>query len=120
VGDAGLAHVQPAKRLNHLIAEHTRITGAALETIAGFRELEILDLTGTQITDDGLRDLASLSKLRQLWLGQTAVTDAGLEHLKGLTNLEMLDVSGTQVTVEGFQRLKQALPRLKTEAAAAR
>ncbi len=46
VGDAGLAQVKPATHLNHLIAEHTRIADAALETIAGFRELEILDLTG--------------------------------------------------------------------------
>lgn len=117
VGDAGLACIKPGTHLNHLIAEHTRITDAALETIAGYGELEILDLTGTQITDAGLAHLRTLSKLRELWLGQTAVTDAGLEHLRGLRNLEMLDIRGTQVTREGFQRLKQTLPRLKTEAA---
>jgi len=117
VGDAGLAAVKRATKLNHLIAEHTRITDAGLETLAGFGELEILDLTGTPITDAGLAKLAALTKLRELWLGQTAISDAGLKHLRGLQTLEMLDIGGTQVTREGFERLKQALPRLKTEAA---
>lgn len=115
-GDAGLACIQSAAHLNHLIAEHTRITDAALETIAGCRELEILDLTGTQITDSGVAHLRSLTKLRELWIGQTAVTDAGLEHLRGLKNLETLDIGETRVTRPAFERLKQALPRLQTEA----
>lgn len=117
VGDAGLAGVKSAAKLNHLIAEHTRITDAALEAIAGCRELEILDLTGTPITDAGLAHVRALTKLRELWIGQTAITDAGLEHLGGLTHLETLDVGKTQVTRAGFERLKQSLPRLKTEAA---
>jgi len=117
VGDAGLACIQSAAHLNHLIAEHTRITDAALEMIAGCTKLEILDLTGTQITDSGLAHLRSLTKLRELWIGQTAVTDAGLQHLRELKNLETLDIGETRITREAFERLKQALPRLKTEAA---
>lgn len=117
VGDAGLAVVKSAAQLNHLIAEHTRITDASLEAIAECRQLEILDLTGTQITDAGLTHVQSLTKLRELWIGQTAVSDAGLQTLAGLQQLETLDVGGTQVTRAGFERLKQSLPRLKTEAA---
>lgn len=117
VGDAGLGVVQSAAKLNHLIAEHTRITDAVLETIAECRQLEILDLTGTRITDAGLAHVRGLTKLRELWIGQTAVSDAGLEYLAGLVQLETLDVDGTQVTRAGFERLKQSLPRLQTEAA---
>jgi hypothetical protein len=34
-----------------------------------------------------------------------------------LKNLETLDIGETRITREAFERLKQALPRLKTEAA---
>jgi hypothetical protein len=118
IGDDGLAAVRSAERLNHLIAEHTRITDAALETISHFRDLEILDLTGTAITDNGLTHLRSLSKLKELWIGDTAISDAGLVHLHGLRQLETLDVGGTNVTLEGWNRLKNALPSLNTEATA--
>jgi hypothetical protein len=118
VGDQGLANLKAATRLNHLIVEHTGITDAALEVIGQFRELEILDLTGTGITDEGLVHLGSLSQLKELWLGETKITDAGLVHLASLKKLETLDVGRTRVTLEGWNRLKNALPSLQTEASA--
>ena len=117
IGDDGLASLRSATQLDHLIAEQTRITDAALKTIGDFHELEILDLTGTAITDDGLVHLRGLTKLKELWLGDTAISDAGLAHLDGLKRLETLDVGGTNVTIDGWNRLKKALPSLNTEAA---
>ena len=45
------------------------------------QKLEILDLTGTQITDAGLKDVAKLQKLTILELTGTQVTAAGVSEI---------------------------------------
>jgi hypothetical protein len=44
--------------------------------------LESLDLSGTQITDEGLEDLVGLKQLHYLGLRETRVTEAGVERLR--------------------------------------
>jgi hypothetical protein len=51
-------------------------------------------------------------ELTVLDLGHTAVSDAGLVRLKHLTELSVLCIGGTQVTCAGSNRLKESLPRM--------
>ncbi len=53
-------------------------------------QLSCLDLSSTDVTNDGLAHLKGLTRLSELDLSQTRVTDTGLAHLKGLTNLSCL------------------------------
>ena len=76
-----------------------------------FGQVEIVDLSETQVADDGLERIQRLSQTRILYLGGSKVTDAGLAHLAGLTQLEELYLGGTQVTDQGAMRLRQALPQ---------
>ena len=82
---------------------------AGLAHIEGMSQLQGLDLSGTQVTNNGLVHLAGLSRLRSLGLSRTGVTDAGLEHLRGLRRLEHVDVSGTSVTDMAMIRLRDAV-----------
>ncbi|MCX8037891.1 MAG: hypothetical protein N3D11_12740 [Candidatus Sumerlaeia bacterium] len=68
-------------------------------------DLDILDLGGTPVTDEGLAIVGKLTGLRGLYLGQTAITDTGLAHLKGLTSLEHLKLTRTQISEEGVKNL---------------
>lgn len=72
-----------------------------------------LDLGRTKITDAALKTIAQLPRLAQLDLRQTAVTDAGLEPLTKLKNLQTLNLHGTQVTDAGLKQLA-AIKTLKT------
>ncbi|WP_282162503.1 c-type cytochrome domain-containing protein [Ulvibacterium marinum] len=93
-------------------------------------QIAILDLGGTQITDDIFEKLATLTNLTVLKLDATAITGknmellASLEHLKSINltgshleeiylrnlesfkNLEIAYVFGSQVEGEGVRRLK--------------
>jgi hypothetical protein len=76
-----------------------------VKLLAEFKELELLDLSGTPITDEGLKALRELKDLKQLNLGGTKVKDAGLKELAGLKGLQVLSLTGTQVTNDGLKEL---------------
>jgi hypothetical protein len=72
--------------------------------------MEMLDLSETQISDDGLKHLAGLT-FRGIHLQRTNVTDAGLAHLKGNPKLCWLHLNNTRVTDAGMIHVKE-MPEL--------
>ena len=77
-------------------------------------EAVMVNLYGTQITDDGLQDLKELVFLEKLQLrGCRNFTDAGLKHLRGLAKLGFVNLWGTPVTDIGLEHLRE-LAGLKT------
>ena len=84
--------------------------GAQIEQDDQGRVVE-LNLSSTEITDEGLMHLKGLTNLRGLDLWRTQITDAGLLHLKGLTKLQNLDLRDTKVTDAGVAELQQSLPK---------
>lgn len=60
-----------------------------------------------------LGHLEGLASLQVLFLSGPQITDAGLVHLKGLTSLEELHLNGTKVTDAGVKDLQAALPKCK-------
>ena len=83
--------------------------------VAGFRQLESLELgrselTGPSLTNAGMAHIAGLTKLQELNLVATPITDVGLAQLSRLTELRLLCLEGTQVTAAGMAKLRQALP----------
>ncbi len=75
-----------------------------VDALAGFADLEVLDLSSTPVSDIGF--LKDAKKLRELDLRGTPVTDISV--LAGITSLERLNLSDTQVT-----DLSPLLPRLR-------
>jgi hypothetical protein len=51
-----------------------------------------------------------LKNLQILYLNDTDVTNAGLMHLRELTNLDVLQIDGTKVTQRGIAQLRKSLP----------
>ena len=70
------------------------MTDSGLESLAEYKQLQLLDLQETRITDAGLRHIADLTQLRFLKLGNisgnSGITDAGLKHLTNLSRLHHL------------------------------
>ncbi|MEN6450633.1 MAG: hypothetical protein ABFC96_09095 [Thermoguttaceae bacterium] len=66
----------------------------------------------TKPGDDDLANLEPLKDLEILNLSGSPVTDAGLKHLQELKNLHHLTLTGTLVTVDGVDKLRRALPHV--------
>ena len=72
--------------------------------IDGLPNLEQIQLSGSNITDDQLRVVSSARHLRGIGLDDTAITDEGLKHLEGLPMLETIQAEGTSITDEAIER----------------
>jgi hypothetical protein len=85
------------------------------DDLAALKELPTLwwlDLSNTQITDQGLHHVSHLPELHFLILDNTQITDEGLARLHNLKRLRSLSLRGTQVTNKGVRRLQEALPQV--------
>src|SRR5213596_808005 len=95
IQDKGLARLDSLTQLKELRLAQSKVTGSSL---APFVNLRSLDLSYSQVNDEGLQSLEGMKNLQRLLLQDTLVTDAGLRHLKDLTRLEELDVHGCRIS----------------------
>ena len=87
----------------------TQISNEGLSKASELKRLQVLDLSDTRIGDQGVANLAEMTQLRFLNLEATEVTDRSLLVLAGLPLLEDLDLSSCNVTGQGFESfVKQA------------
>jgi hypothetical protein len=93
----------------------TRVTDAALESVARLPNVTRLRLQNTAVTDKGIARLAGLAHLESLNVFGTRVTDAALEPMAAMMSLRTVYVWQTGVTAEGVARLKAARPTLMVE-----
>ncbi|MFO0871702.1 MAG: hypothetical protein U0935_22490 [Pirellulales bacterium] len=94
-------------------ATDTGLPDKALAWLAHFPKLNVLQLSGTAVTNEGLAAIASLQTLEMVYLDRTDIGDAGLEHLKGLENIVVLVLERSQVTGAGLATLG-SLKELRT------
>jgi len=113
-GDSASAPTQPDRPPPETATEAI----AALEEIGGRVQLEgdnavRVFLNRTAATDWHMRAVALLREVKVLNISHTRVTDAGLEHLRALAKLERIYPHGTAVTDAGVEGLGKALPNLQ-------
>jgi uncharacterized membrane protein len=81
VTDAGLASLEPMRRLQRLHLDGLKVSDAGLAHLSRLRQLEYLNLRGTLVTDQGMPELRTLPRLRSLYVWQTGVTPAAVRAL---------------------------------------
>lgn len=125
-------------RLNLILAD-APLTDACATPLGTLKNLKMLDLSGTRLSDDGYHELHRLTGIESLNLSATAagnhgvsgcgmINDLRLLYLNGcrardseMANLRIADklryvnVAGTQVTAAGAQVLRDALPEVTIE-----
>jgi hypothetical protein len=114
VTDRGIEALSGLSQLRVLEARGVTPSKDSWSVLGRLRRLEILAVSGEELTDDALAELALLTQLRELRSksNSSRVTDAGLKSLANLQQLEVLELSGHGVTDEGFAHLPR-LPRLR-------
>lgn len=99
VTDQGMTAIKNWKKLKRLDVRGTRIANGTLEIVSHMPQLEALDISNTQITDNGMDLLITLTGLKELAVGQGRRGSAGdLGFLRVLTTLTSLDIGGAQPT----------------------
>lgn len=76
-----------------------------LALVAGLPNLEQIQLSGCDVTDDDLQSVSHLTRLKGIGLQGTSVTDAGLLHLRDLPDLNYIDHEQTRITPSAVQDL---------------
>jgi mono/diheme cytochrome c family protein len=87
----------------------------ALEIIAGFNRLEVLDLNGTRISGKGLEKLTRLEKLEQVTLSNTQVSVDQLEKLAKAAALRKVYIWRTKATEQDISNLRKKYPGIAWE-----
>lgn len=100
------------------------VTNKDLALITGLPDLMVLDLRGTQISDEALTHLTDLPSLEQLYLGGSVrtdteptlfharFTDAAVDPIAQLTTLKILSLAKTDIGDEAVKKLP-ALTKLE-------
>jgi hypothetical protein len=85
------------------------VSDATLFFIKDCKKIRELDLSRTQVDDDGLAVIAGLPKLEVLHMRGSKVTDAGFKkHLEPLASLKQIDFRDTGVTLDTQKEWKKA------------
>ena len=83
---------------------HTNISSEQLKMIGTFKNLHVLYLNDTPITDEGIKQLVNLSSLRFLNLVNTRIRDQSFDALKAIEKLQRLYLYQTDVTSGGIEK----------------
>jgi Leucine-rich repeat (LRR) protein len=113
ITDAGIEHLKPLSGVRDLnLYSVERITDVAIAYLRGWKDLERLNLRGTDVTDTTLQYLSAFPALKALDVSHTQVTNNGMEFLPALRTLEELRLGGNKITGAGLRWLR-VLPNLR-------
>ncbi|ETK83191.1 hypothetical protein L915_11551 [Phytophthora nicotianae] len=102
----GFQFISRLKYLERLEVAETALTDSALlEICNGVRNLKALNISNTEISDNGTSGLAKLQELRILRLDTSGITNRALANISFLPQLERLDLFGANITDNGLIHL---------------
>lgn len=102
----GLAHLIHLP-LRRLALSTSNMPNRAIDEIKHMKKLEILDISGTNVDDQGLIELAKLPKLKTLFIkDEEKISNHGLANLATFQTLETLYLSKNQwLRAEGIRNI---------------
>lgn len=106
VTDSDMALFAALPELKRILLYDCPISSVGLQHLERLRNVEILTLLNTNLTDESLAVLVKMNSLRSLKLGSTGITDEGLKCLGNLSNLDALELVGASINGDGFGYLR--------------
>ncbi len=114
--DIGLSTFEDCKNLSILNLENTKLSDVGLANFVNCEGMWRLYLRGTQVTDSGLANFTMCKELFGLYLDNTIIGDKAVLYMKSWPNLSELHLRQTKVTSGGIVEINQLIPRCKIEA----
>ncbi len=108
--DAHLVHLNALTQLEILDLTNTQVSGTGFRDVDQLTKLKGLYLARTPFNDEGLKTVVRFSGLQDIILSQTPVSDEGIACLKRLRNPHSLRLDGTRCSAEGINKLRQEFP----------
>jgi sugar lactone lactonase YvrE len=99
-------------RIQRLELSGTAVTSAGLVHLKHLKNLEILNVCLTAVSDDGFEHLADLTKMKRMVVCSAKITGSGFKHLRGMTQIESINLHSAPATDEGLEAISK-LPSLK-------
>lgn len=113
ISDLGMKHLTLLPKVRELSLSYCDyLTDGAVAAIKDWKELEVLDLEGTDVTSRSFEHIAGMTRLRVLRVGHSRVEDEGFENLAPLERLEELSIGGNKMSGRALPLLK-LLPALR-------
>jgi hypothetical protein len=101
------------REIRVLVLYESAVTNRGMAHLTRLHKLERLQIDSPQIDDDALVEIARLRELRVFDLGNPNVGDKGIEHLQPLDRLHSLRLYNTRVTSAGATALSESLPHCR-------
>jgi len=103
------------KNIKQLNVSFSKFDMKLVNFIADLKNLEVLQLQQSSITDEGISKLRNLPNLKTLNVYGTQVSDNSVKSLAMLQNLERIYGWNSELTTEGFNELQDQRPNLSIE-----
>lgn len=114
ISAANTTAIAQLKELRVLYLPGSGLSDSELATLKALTFLEALDLSDNpQVTDAGMETVKTMERLQVLHMAKTGITDKGLLMLKPLDGLRSLNVVGTKVTGEAAEKFADEMPNLR-------
>jgi hypothetical protein len=107
--DEALKHFRELPQLERLTIHGADFTAAGLAQLN--ERLIIVSLSGSSISDDELVCFQRLRNLKILALGETTISDSGIEALKGMPSVTSFTVDSWRVTDRRINSIRRSLPK---------
>lgn len=89
---------------------HMPMDDESLTTVAGFQNLQVLNLNGTEVTDGGLVHLQGLKELQKLYVTETEITENGLRNMLQVNPVKKIYVWNASVDSNSINNLSREFP----------
>jgi thiol-disulfide isomerase/thioredoxin/Leucine-rich repeat (LRR) protein len=104
-------HFSSLSNLRELTGD-IQFSDSGVKELSSLRNLEVLHLEGSAVTDASMAVLKDMRALKELSLQHTSVTDDGFAMLAGAKSLERVQLTRNRMTTRCVETLAQ-LPRLR-------
>ena len=103
----GLKYIRWLPTLQMVTFRGKQVDDQWLESIAGLRNLDIIEINRTSVSDAGMGHVATVVGLETLLVKYSPVTDDSVKHFKQIPLGADLKLYGTEITPEGAEDIER-------------
>ncbi len=98
------------KNLRSFASARTPVHAATVADLGEIPNLQSLELSSAELTDEELGKLRRLTGIRNLEISSNDLSDKGLNYLTGLTQLSEMNLCANRLTIGAVDKLRSTLP----------